>query len=68
MGREHERQFWQETERYHDLAREFERNIEVTHPPFVTSDGVGHRLIHHDVWCATKVTYYEYRGPKLSSV
>jgi len=28
--------FWQESDRYHDLAERFERNIEVTHPDSLT--------------------------------
>lgn len=61
----HASKFWSETARYHDLARDYERNIEITHPPFVTSDGAGHRVLYHDVWSATSVTYYEYRGDSL---
>lgn len=58
-------EFWTCDHRYEQLAREYEQNIEVAHPPYVTSNGVGHRMIHHDVWCASKVTYYEYRGPAI---
>lgn len=57
--------FWREMERYHDLARQYEQNIERVHPPYVTSDNVGHRLIYYDRWCATSVDYYEYRGESL---
>lgn len=60
--------FWSETNRYHDLAETFERGIERTHPKAVTSDGVGHRFIHYDVWNATAVDYYEYRGESVKSL
>lgn len=60
-----ESEFWTSGHRYEDLAREYEQHIEITHPPSVTSNGIGHRFIHHDGWCASKVTYYEYRGPSV---
>lgn len=59
--------FWTSDHRYEELAREYEQGIEITHPPYVSSDGAGHRLIHHDCWSASNVTYYEYRGPRPSS-
>ena len=63
MGRAHASRFWRETARYHDLARGFERNIDVTHPDYVTTD----RLCRWARWCKwhrTSVVYREYRGPK----
>lgn len=65
MGREHASRFWQNREDYHDMARNFERNIEIVHPPYVTSNGIGSRFITHDAWNNTKVIYYEYRGDSL---
>lgn len=62
---DYESAFWSETERYHDLAREYERNIEVTHPDFVTSDGVTSPYEYWCSWCASSVVYYEYRGPSV---
>jgi hypothetical protein len=60
----HAQRFWSETERYHDLAREFEENVELVHPPYLTGrSGCG--FCHHCPWAATSVTYYEYRGDSL---
>lgn len=67
MGHEHASRFWAETKRHHTLAKHFERNIEVTHPDYVTSDGTGHRLIAHCVWPATTVIYRKYRGDNVTS-
>jgi hypothetical protein len=67
MGRNHERRFWQETERYHDLARKYERDIEITHPNVVS----GRRwcpVCYQCPYAATAVTYYDYRGERPSSV
>lgn len=51
-------------DRYHDLAREFEENVELVHPPYLTGrSGCG--FCHHCAWAATSVTYYEYRGDSL---
>lgn len=52
---QHEATFWRETNRYHDLARHFEQNIEIAHPNYVTDNG------YYCGWCATNVTYYEHR-------
>lgn len=64
-----ERNFWSTTryERYHDLAREFEQNVERYHPGTITSDGRGTRLFHHDSWYASCVTYYRYNGPQQNA-
>lgn len=67
MGIEAERRFWQERDEYHDVARQYDRNIEVTHPDRITSDGccvVGH-MMRWCRWCRTNVKYYEYRGPSI---
>lgn len=59
-------EFWDETERYHDLAEHFDRNIAITHPKRVTSN----RLSPYFAWSRwnrTAVTYYEYRGERPSS-
>jgi len=55
----YEATFWSDTERYHELAREFEDNVEVVHPDYVTSSGCGH--CYRCSWAATCVTYYEHR-------
>jgi hypothetical protein len=61
----YERLFWENCNRYHDLAQKYESNIEVTHPNGITSDGRGTRLSHIDGWNETAVTYYEYRGERV---
>lgn len=60
-----EAEFWRSTERYHDLAREYERHVERVHPPFVTSNRLS-PWSHGTFWTATSVIYYEYRGPRKS--
>lgn len=58
--------FWAETERYHELAEHFKRNIEVTHPDYVSTD----RLCPFPQWCKwhrTAVIYQEYRGENVIS-
>jgi hypothetical protein len=55
--------FWRETDRYHDLAQQFEENIE-------RHGARGYYECElawggHCPYCATNVTYYEYRGPNV---
>ena len=58
-------EFWAETERYHDLAEHFGRNIEMTHPDYIT---VQTSFGQMDCgWYATRVKYYEYRGEDVTS-
>ena len=55
--------FWQEYDRYHDLAERFERNIQITHP-----DSLSGRSGYYSCgcsWCAQEVKYYTYTGPRL---
>jgi hypothetical protein len=55
--------FWQESDRYHDLAERFERQIEITHPDYLTG-----RSGYYSCgcsWCAQEVKYYTYTGPRL---
>jgi hypothetical protein len=57
-------EFWSETERYHDLAESFERNIErhgASGYYECELNGIG----GHCPFCATNVMYYDYRGPKI---
>lgn len=64
---EHVSRFWSETERYHELVEEYERNIETTHPDYITSD----RLCSFARWCKwhrTAVTYRDYRGPRTLNI
>jgi hypothetical protein len=55
--------FWQESDRYHDVAKRFEHNIEVTHLEYLTG-----RSGYYSCGCsrcAREVAYYEYTGPRL---
>lgn len=55
-----EKRFWQETDRHHDLARKFERNLEITHPDDVECKIPG---IHSSCpYCKTSVIRYRYTG------
>lgn len=65
MGTEHVREFWNRTERYHELARRFEQNITITHPAAVTGRSVGCGFCYHCGWCVTNVKYYEHRGEPI---
>jgi hypothetical protein len=62
-----EAQFWREQEKYHDLAEQFEQNIERTHPYYVDSRGmcVCLDLTSYCTWATTSVDYYEYRGERI---
>ena len=54
--------FWQECDRYHDLAELFDHNIEITHPDRLTG-----RSGYYSCgcsWCAREVEYYRYSGPR----
>lgn len=52
--------FWTEQEKYHELAKRFEQNIELTHP-----SGASCFCGDSCPWAATKVTYFKYTGPKI---
>lgn len=60
MGVQHEQAFWNETVKYHDLVEEYERNIEVTHPGYVSSNRLA-PYSNRGVWNTTSVVYYEHR-------
>jgi len=53
-------EFWTERNEYHELAKQFERNVEVTHP-----SGASCFCGSNCPWAATTVTYYTYNGPSL---
>ena len=56
--------FWREREEYHDLVEEYERNIEVTHPDYVTSRRMC-PCLKYCSWCGwatTSVVYYEHKA------
>lgn len=59
-----EHEFWTENESYHDLARRYDEHIVLTTPTGhfeCRINGLG----GHCPFCATAVTYPEYRGPSL---
>lgn len=61
---DYEARFWRETERYHDLVEQYDRNTEITHPGYITTD----RLYPHGYlsrWDRTAIKYREYRGPSI---
>lgn len=56
-------EFWSEENEYQDIARQFEENIELTHPN--RAKGECRHFCGRCCWAATSVKYYEYRGPKI---
>lgn len=62
--RSHNALFWTERDEYHELAEQFERNIEVGHPdgPY-ECDLNG--FTSHCPYCISNAKRYEYRGPKI---
>jgi hypothetical protein len=56
--------FWEECERYHELAERFQRGIEITHPNRLTGRS-GYYSECGCSWCAEEVVYFEYRGERL---
>lgn len=56
--------FWTEENDYHDLARQFEQNVERTHPDIVTSKRMCPCIKYcgYCGWASTSVTYYQHRG------
>ena len=64
MGADTAAVFWIEMEKYHDLAEEFERNIEVTHPS--RAKGECSHICGKCSWAASTVVYQEYRGERVA--
>jgi len=60
-------EFWSGESEYQELAEQFERNIERTHPDTVTSRGqcVCLDYTNYCGWAVTAVNYYEYRGESV---
>jgi hypothetical protein len=57
-----DREFWTSDHRYEDLAKRFERNIEILFP----EDFRNCRCRwEHCTYAASTVTYYEYRGDAI---
>ncbi len=63
---DYDSKFWLSDSPHKELAKEFERNVIVSHPDIVTSDNVlVSRLEKWCSYCASNVTYYEYTGPPI---
>lgn len=60
----YEIEFWNERNEYHSFVERFERNVELTHPPCVSSNRLA-MYVNCSRWGATAVDYYEYRGPRI---
>lgn len=60
-------EFWTQSSEYTELAKNFYRGIEHTHPETVTSRQLCHCLdwTKDCPWAATKVTYYQYNGESV---
>lgn len=54
-------EFWTSESEYHELARQFERDIEIVHPKWVTTDRLLPYCLNGDNWISSSVTYYEHR-------
>lgn len=66
MGISHAREFWRNgSDEHQRLVQAYDENIELTHPSAVTGRSVGCGFCYHCGWCATKVIYPEYRGPRI---
>jgi len=51
-----EGRFWQRREKYHDFVENYERNISVTHPNFVSCNILHNRQCNY---CARAVVNYD---------
>lgn len=67
MGTNARSRFWQHCETYHDLARQYNRQVQVRYPPEVTARRLCPCLdyVNNCSWARTQVVYYEYTGPSL---
>lgn len=61
ISREHT--FWIDGNKYEDLARQYEQNIELTHPQ--QAKGECSHICGRCPWAATTVTYKQYNGPAV---
>jgi hypothetical protein len=59
--------FWRHCDEYHELVEEYDRHCVVTHPNYVTGSKACW-ICYECPWAATSVTYYEYRGPSVTSL
>jgi len=59
--------FWTGPSEHTELAKQFYRGVERTHPKNVTSRQLCPCLdwANHCSWAATKVTYYRYNGENV---
>lgn len=67
MGIEANSVFWSEMEEYHNLVKEYDRNIEMYHPGSVNSKRMCPclKFSHWCSWAATSVKYYRHNGPRF---
>lgn len=60
MGESHTVRFWNGCERYHDLAIEFDQNVEITYPDYVSTNRLA-PWTYVSSYPATCVKRYEHR-------
>lgn len=62
-----EGKFWRNLEKYHSLAEDFERNIQIKHPNSVSSKGMCPclKFSNYCGWSASKVKYLKYTGGQV---
>jgi hypothetical protein len=68
MGTRETADFWRNCDEYHELVEQYDRHCTVTYPNYVTTDRLVPWFFNGDSWAASAVTYYEYRGPSVSSL
>lgn len=62
------RRFWTEQEKYHDLVEQYEQNITIEHPKHLSGRSKSGVNWCNCSFCATRVEYPEYRGPRVTSL
>lgn len=68
MGDEREHNFWTSEHKYEELAKNFERNIQIKSPEVVSSRRMCVCISKHSHecgWAASSVTYYKHNGPNF---
>jgi hypothetical protein len=62
------RRFWNEQEKYHDLAKKYEENIVMEHPKHLSGRSKNGASWCNCAFCATRVEYPKYEGPRVASL
>jgi hypothetical protein len=61
-----EGKFWRQCDDYHDISKEFERNVQIVHPSYTKNychrSDWGHAYFN---WPNTDIKYYSYRGENI---